>query len=67
MGRAVRVCFREITNLLERTQQRDKEHALGAKNSVTSPTSTLIQGEYNYKKGMGGKRGEGRGIEVCPS
>ena len=40
-------------------QQRDEEHALGAKNSVTSPTS-LIQGIETVK----GAR-EGRGVRYA--
>ena len=43
-------------------QQRDEEHALGAKNSVTSPTPTLIQGDKTVK-GEGGKGWGGK--EVC--
>ena len=41
-------------------QQRDEEHALGAKNLVTSPTSTLIQGIKTVK----GAR-EGRGVRYA--
>jgi len=44
-------------------KQRDKEHALGAKNSVASPTSTLIQGIKTAKGVREGVRGgEGFGM-----
>ena len=39
-------------------KQRDKEHTLGAKNSVASPISTLIQGIKTAKGGERGVRGE---------
>ena len=38
---------------------RDEEHALGAKNSVTSPTPTLIQGNKSIKRGERGVEGRG--------
>ena len=39
----VNVSFNKIRKLFKHMQERDEDHALGAKNSVTGPTSTLNQ------------------------